>query len=224
MSAEHFREQGYELIPDVISSADCDAILVNVSQLAMTRAGTRNLLQSRWCKRLADAFRAHAAIASLLGTSTTAVQCTLFEKSAERNWGVSIHQDIGIPVRERVDAAECMGWAIKEGVLHTQPPPHVLARLVALRLHLDACPTVAGPLRVVPRSHRIGRLNDDDIERLRKISGEVTCVAERGAVLLMRPLLLHASSRIAGGGKRRVLHFLFGPPNLPFGLNWHIAV
>ena len=49
-------------------------------------------------------------------------------------------------------------------------------------------------------------------------------VLKAGDALLMRPLLLHASTRINGGGNRRVLHFLFGPPNLPFGLQWHTTV
>jgi hypothetical protein len=38
--------------------------------------------------------------------------------------------------------------------------------------------------------------------------------------MAMRPLLLHASSKATGSSRRRVLHFLFGPPALPFGLEW----
>ncbi len=224
MSTEHFTELGYELIANVIPSAACDVALENVSQLAVAKAGSRSLLQLPWCQRLAETLRSHVKIAPLLGASTTAVQCTLFEKSAEKNWGVSVHQDIGIPVRARVDATECSGWAVKEGVLHTQPPAAVLESLVAIRLHLDACPADAGPLRVIPRSHCSGRLNDGEIERLRETTAEVVCAADRGAALLMRPLLLHASTRIHGGGNRRVLHFLFGPPHLPFGLHWHTTV
>jgi hypothetical protein len=40
----------------------------------------------------------------------------------------------------------------------------------------------------------------------------------------MRPLILHASSKATGAGERRVLHFLFGPPTLPHGLKWRLAV
>jgi hypothetical protein len=36
----------------------------------------------------------------------------------------------------------------------------------------------------------------------------------------MRPLLLHASSKATGTSRRRVLHFVFGPPDLPLGLAW----
>jgi hypothetical protein len=42
-------------------------------------------------------------------------------------------------------------------------------------------------------------------------------------VLVMRPLVLHASSKATGTSKRRVLHILFGPPELPYGLEWAYA-
>ena len=38
--------------------------------------------------------------------------------------------------------------------------------------------------------------------------------------MILRPLLLHASSKATGGSRRRVLHFLFGPRELPCGLAW----
>jgi hypothetical protein len=45
-----------------------------------------------------------------------------------------------------------------------------------------------------------------------------------GDALVLRPLLLHSSSKASGSGMRRVLHFLFGPPELPYGLRWQHAV
>jgi hypothetical protein len=39
----------------------------------------------------------------------------------------------------------------------------------------------------------------------------------------MRPLLLHASSRLTEG-RRRVLHFLYGPGALPDGIEWQDVV
>jgi hypothetical protein len=40
----------------------------------------------------------------------------------------------------------------------------------------------------------------------------------------MKPLLLHASSKAASPRPRRVLHFLYGPKQLPLGLEWAVAV
>lgn len=73
---------------------------------------------------------------------------------------------------------------------------------------------------MVPGSHRDGRLGDAEAIALRDARGTVACHVPRGGALLMRPLLLHASSKAAGTSRRRVLHFVFGPPDLPLGLAW----
>lgn len=41
--------------------------------------------------------------------------------------------------------------------------------------------------------------------------------------MLMRPLLLHASSKILADNPRRVLHFVFAPAIPPEGLRWPSA-
>ncbi len=38
------------------------------------------------------------------------------------------------------------------------------------------------------------------------------------------PQVLHASSKATGSGLRRVLHFVFGPASLPYGLQWALSV
>jgi ectoine hydroxylase-related dioxygenase (phytanoyl-CoA dioxygenase family) len=98
----------------------------------------------------------------------------------------------------------------------------VLQQLVAVRVHLDDCGADDGPLRVVPGSHRMGVIAD--AAATRDSAGEVTCLVSMGAALVLRPLLLHASSKGNGNGRRRVLHVVFGPRELPFGLSWNVAV
>jgi len=56
-----------------------------------------------------------------------AVQCTLFDKSADKNWLVALHQDLSIPVHQRILHPECSGWSEKEGVVYAQPPVRVPA-------------------------------------------------------------------------------------------------
>jgi hypothetical protein len=75
----------------------------------------------------------------------------------------------------------------------------------------------------VPGSHLHGRLSTDQANALREQIGATICTANRGDALLMRPLLLHASSKADSQSPRRVLHFLFGPRQPPFGLQWHEA-
>lgn len=72
----------------------------------------------------------------------------------------------------------------------------------------------------MPGCHAFGRLDAAAAERLRKEQGEVAVPVSRGGALVMRPLLLHASSKATVSVSRRVLHFVFGPRSLPFGLEW----
>lgn len=185
-----------------------------------SNAGSRQLLALPWCAQLAARILAHPTIRPALPLDAVAVQCTYFEKTRGQNWLVPLHQDLGIPVMERVDHPAWSGWSMKEGGLFVQPPLEVLQQLLAVRIHLDACGLDDGPLRVVSGSHRIGRLSSRDALLERDRQGETVCTVERGAALLMKPLILHASSKASGHSRRRVLHFLFGAAVLPHGLRW----
>ena len=99
----------------------------------------------------------------------------------------------------------------------------VLEQLVALRVHLDPCREEDGPLQFVPATHMLGRVDAGQARVLKGTGPVVTCALERGGVLMMRPLALHASSKAGGTSRRRVLHFVFGPPELPHGLRWEQA-
>jgi hypothetical protein len=81
-------------------------------------------------------------------------------------------------------------------------------------------PYESGALRVVPGSHAFGRLDRVRAEELRADRGETAVPMPRGGVLVMRPLILHASSKATEPMPRRVLHFVFGPPRLSLGLEW----
>jgi hypothetical protein len=61
-------------------------------------------------------------------------------------------------------------------------------------------------------------------EELRRQNGETTVPVARGGVLVMRPPILHASSKATEQRQMRVLHFVFGPPKLPSGLEWRWVV
>jgi len=224
MSVQLFDQTGFSVVPSVLEQAECDHLLSLVAEAGCTAAGTRNILRLPWCKELALALKVRGSLANLLSPNSVAVQCTLFEKSPEKNWLVTLHQDLSIPVLEKISPPDCSGWSEKEGVIYTQPPIAVLEQLVAVRVHLDKCGPENGPLRVVPESHRLGRLADSDIAKERNRLVEIECHVPKAGALVMRPLLLHASSKARSPTFRRVLHFLFGPPMLPFGLRWNYAV
>ncbi|HEV7221037.1 MAG TPA: hypothetical protein VGN39_19365, partial [Terriglobales bacterium] len=56
------------------------------------------------------------------------------------------------------------------------------------------------------KTHVLGVLSDDSIEELTTRIVPHECVASRGRVLAMRPLLVHSSSKSRTGTSRRVLH------------------
>ena len=209
---------GFALLPVLLDSAEIHRIADAMAR--RPAAGARELLAEPWCAELARRLQFDARLAGAISATHLPVQCTAFEKSVDHNWLVAVHQDLAIPVAARVGDAALRGWSNKGGTWFVQPPAEVLQRLVALRLHLDDCGPDDGPLRVVPGSHVDGLLDDAAAIARRDACGTVACPVPRGGAMLMRPLLLHASSKATGASRRRVLHVLFGPPHLPHGLAW----
>jgi len=210
VSAE-FAEAGYVVIADVLNSDELNIVARNVGGPATDALGRRKLLDARWCQELARRLTREPRLSAVIPADGRAVQCTLFEKSLGRNWLVALHQDLSIPVAERIDSARCTGWSEKDGSLFVQPPMSVLEELVAIRVHLDDCDERNGALRVVPGSHRLGRLSPAQAREAREVRGDRRVSVAMGGVMVMRPLLLHASSKVSLDLPRRVLHFVFGP-------------
>jgi Phytanoyl-CoA dioxygenase (PhyH) len=215
-------ETGYAIAPSVLSPSEAASIELSLKAPA-SRAGTRNLLDLEWCQALVQRLRAARGIGELLPRSSVAVQCTLFDKTLDRNWLVALHQDLSIPVSAPVAHPELRAWSVKEGQNFVQPPDELLAQLVAVRVHVDECGPENGPLRVVRGSHREGRLSGTAARLLRDRVGEVACTVGRGGALIFKPLLLHASSKASSPHRRRVLHFLFGPASIGYGLRRQYA-
>jgi ectoine hydroxylase-related dioxygenase (phytanoyl-CoA dioxygenase family) len=78
--------------------------------------------------------------------------------------------------------------------------------VIALRVHLDSSDADNGPLRVVPDSHVAGVLSDQTVMELVAASDHVECCVPRGGVIVMRPLIIHSSSKARTEKSRRVLH------------------
>lgn len=159
-------------------------------------------------------------VAAVLGSNAFAVRATLFDKTAGANWGVFWHQDLSIAVKDRCELDGYSGWTRKAGVNSVQPPSEVMKRVLAVRLHLDDCTSANGALRVLPETHRLDRLAMDAVAEHEASGEEVLCEVEAGGLLLMRPLLLHASSPMDQPTQRRVLHLEFAAFDLPKPLDW----
>lgn len=157
---------------------------------------------------------------AIVGNGAFVARSILFDKTPGANWKVAWHQDLTIAVLEKRDVPGFGPWSVKRGVIHVQPPVAVLERMITLRIHLDECDESNGALRVIPGSHRGGRLATTEIAAWRERVPEVTCGVPRGSILVMRPLLLHASSPALRPAHRRVIHLEFAASKLPSGLKW----
>jgi ectoine hydroxylase-related dioxygenase (phytanoyl-CoA dioxygenase family) len=217
---ESIDRDGFAVIAESISPKAIAELRENVRP-AGNKAGVRNLFEAQpIVRRLVQSTAIRHIVEAVLGPRCFAVQAILFDKTPAANWKVAWHQDLTIPVRDRQCVAGFTAWSEKEGVVHVQPPVAILERMLVVRVHLDDCGPDNGPLRVLPGSHRDGRLDVAGIEQWKSQAREVPCVGKAGDLLLMRPLLLHASSTAQAASQRRVLHLVFAAEELPGNLRW----
>jgi len=159
-------------------------------------------------------------VSRILGDSARPVRAIAFDKTAGRNWSVPWHQDRTIAVDRRDDGAGVRSWTVKDGVHHCEPPVELLERMVTLRWHLDAVGWQDGCIRVLPGSHRMGRLITADIRKLLTEFPAVDVPVPVGSVFVMSPLLVHSSRKRVTQGRRRVLHVEMAAGNPPAPLGW----
>ncbi|MFD0892216.1 phytanoyl-CoA dioxygenase family protein [Luteolibacter ambystomatis] len=211
-------DSGCELRPTGIDATRLALLREELFQ--ESRAGTRCLLDHPLVREIAIALRHELSATGHLSESAVAIQAIAFDKTAETNWKVAWHQDLMFPFARAVTTAGYDLPRLKDGVDYARPPVPVLERLLAVRLHLDDCDETNGPLRVIPGSHRHGIISTDDVPSHLVQQEAITCLAKEGKALLMRPLLLHASSQATVPKHRRVLHFVYDGGG-PMTEEWH---
>lgn len=155
-----------------------------------------------------------SAIRAILGEHYRCVRSILFDKRPGSNWLVPPHRDMTICVQERIETPGFGPWSVKDNIPHVQPPDEVLDAMLTIRLHLDEATSESGALRVWPGSHakpdQVWDHNESSI-----------CEAMAGDVLLMRPRLVHASSKSTQNCSRRIVHLELAGTDLPNGLSWY---
>lgn len=216
---------GWAAFPAVVEAELLDRIVAEVKSEGESRGGVRDLLaHSAGARTLARHPGVRQIAASVLGPGCFVTRAILFDKTERANWKVVWHQDLTIAVKERLEAPDFGAWSVKAGIVHVQPPVEVLERMIAVRVHLDDCGLENGPVRVLPGSHRSGRLGSDETEIWKQRVPAVECPVPRGGVLIFRPLILHASSPATVPSHRRVVHFEFAASELSSGLQWHARI
>lgn len=146
------------------------------------------------------------------------VKSIYFDKPGTSNWFVAYHQDLTITVDRKETIPGFGPWTVKQEQFAVQPPVNILENMFTMRIHLDDTDENNGALKVIPGSHlkKIYRAETIDWS----VEKEVTCCVPKGGVMMMKPLLLHASGRTVNGQNRRVLHIEFCNMELPAPLTW----
>jgi hypothetical protein len=232
MQAGDLVRDGYAIATDVVgpdivrslidattNAGDDDGSAVR--EKAGRRYAVRNLMSLVPAVRaLARGAAMRALVDPVLGAGAVPVRALLFDKTPGANWKVAWHQDLSIAVAGRVEVPGFGPWSAKAGVQHVQPPVELLRDLLTVRLHLDDCGPDNGPLLVLPGSHAAGVLSPEAVREWRRRVPPVACHVPAGGALLMRPLLLHASSAATAPRHRRVVHIEYAAGGLPGGLEW----
>ncbi|MBF4466595.1 phytanoyl-CoA dioxygenase family protein [Flavobacterium sp. LC2016-12] len=139
-----------------------------------------------------------------------------FDKPEKSNWFVAYHQDLTISVDKKIEIENFENWTIKQNQFAVQPPKEILENNFTIRIHLDTTTKDNGALKVINNSHSKGIFRVENLE----IENESICEVEKGGIMIMKPLLVHASNKTTNNQRRRVIHIEFSNQVLPDGLEW----
>ena len=134
-------------------------------------------------------------LSKLVGEEYKDIKNVYFNKPQRANWLVGWHQDIALKEGEDRGPA-------KNRIMTRE----FLEKVITFRIHIDDADETNGALRVIPGSHRNGIIQPEEMKKVTQENGDVICSAQAGDLILMKPLLLHASSKATVEKKRRVIH------------------
>jgi hypothetical protein len=188
--AQRFDEIGVAVVEYALLPEDLARMDAGFPKLAARVAGARTTnFDADFLDWLAHHDGLLALAQRLGGTPMRFSRALALDKSPGANWFVPWHQDRAADSVDR--------------------PVSALERMIALRTHLDDCDEDNGPLEVLPGSHTLGRLTAADIAALTGQCDPLLCLALRGDIVALRPLLVHRSQRARLPAARRVLHLEF---------------
>jgi len=215
---------GFEIIDNFITETEICEILNELKKFNIPnrKGGIRNV------EKKIESIAKYSSSLNLLervkgcfnGGNPNLVRAIFFNKSDDNNWLVPWHQDRTVSVTQRFEKSGWGPWSTKDGTLHVQPPLNVLNQIVTFRIHLDASTKENGCLKILPRTHKQGIMQQESIEHYIKENTATYCIAPRGSALIMRPHLLHSSSKGTKPSQRRVLHLEYSDYSLPNGITW----
>lgn len=218
-----FALDGYEILENFLIPSELEPIKSELNHLSLTEltAGIRNADKKfPSINELVHSHKLLTKAGEYLNDKPNLVRVILFDKTPENNWLVSWHQDKTICVSEKKEIENWGPWSFKDGTHHVQPPLDVLNQMVTFRIHIDDSTLETGCLRIIPKSHLQGVLSSKAIQKIVSTKHAIDCIGKSGSLLVMKPHLLHASSKATQPSQRRVIHVEYSRYELPHNLKW----
>ena len=157
-------------------------------------------------------------IESIFGYNYFITKSIYFDKPENSNWFVSYHQDLTISVDRKIEIENFENWTNKQNQFAVQPPLKILENSFTVRIHLDKTTNENGALKVLNKSHKKGIHRIENLKIKEEI--ETICEVGKGGIMIMKPLLFHASNKTTNNQRRRVIHIEFSNQKLPNQLEW----
>jgi ectoine hydroxylase-related dioxygenase (phytanoyl-CoA dioxygenase family) len=222
---------GFEIIDNVYSDFEIDEIISFIDQKTSQQPSDSTFRKS---KELFAIRQFHKEIPQVLphifnkkliniihstfGKDYFITKSIYFDKPEKSNWFVAYHQDLTISVDKKIEVDNFENWTLKQSQYAVQPPKYILEKNFTIRIHLDKTTKENGALKVLNKSHKNGIVRVENIEF--KNETEKICEVEKGGIMIMRPLLFHASNKTTNNERRRVIHIEFSNKELPNELEW----
>jgi ectoine hydroxylase-related dioxygenase (phytanoyl-CoA dioxygenase family) len=219
---------GFTIILDIYSADETEQILSIINQADTSKDTFRKSSElfaiRQFLKEIPETVRLifnenlKAVVHQLFGEDYFVVKSIYFDKPEESNWYVSYHQDLTISVDKKVELEGFGPWTTKQNQFAVQPPLSILKNMFTIRIHLDDTDRENGALKVIPNSHSKNNYRPETIDWATET--ERICEVPKGGIMIMKPLLLHSSSRTTNNKKRRVIHIEFSNRELPMEICW----
>ncbi|GGC58593.1 hypothetical protein GCM10011396_01850 [Undibacterium terreum] len=216
-----FEVNGYAIARNFLNSEELRLLTEHCEPVA-DQYGVRNFLQRfPLVRQLLFTPKLHALLRSFGYPFAVPVRSLFFNKNESHNWLVPWHQDLSIAVNQKADMAGYAKWTFKDDTHYVEPPVELLNSILTLRFALDDTDENNGALKVIAGSHLSGKLDSAQIRLASEKELPVSYLSmQAGDLLLMKPLLLHASSKALATSNRRVVHLELSAEVLPAPLAW----
>jgi ectoine hydroxylase-related dioxygenase (phytanoyl-CoA dioxygenase family) len=228
---QEINSEGFTIIDNVYSETEIEKLISLIEKI------TKNKSENSTFRKSEDLFavrqflgeipetleiilnnRLKKIIKTNFGNNYFITKSIYFDKPEMSNWFVSYHQDLTISVNKKIELENFENWTTKQNQFAVQPPKNILDENFTIRIHLDKTTKENGALKVVNKSHDKGICRIENI----KINAETEsfCEVENGGIMIMKPLLFHASNKTTNNERRRVIHIEFSNQELPKELEW----